>query len=357
MNESTLDQARSEAFAGKMLGILNNASLALMASIGHQTGLFDTMAELPPSTSQQIARDCKLNERYVREWLGAMVVGRIVEHDPVGGTYWLPPEHGAWLTREAGPDNMAAFMMFVPLLANVESDIINCFHNGGGVSYAAFPQFQRTMAEFSDAVNEAALINTTLPLVPGLIERLNAGIDVADIGCGQGHAINLMAQSFPASQFVGYDFSEEGVAAGREEAQDLGLSNARFECKDVATFDAPGEYDFITAFDSIHDQAKPAEVLRRIARALKPDGVFLMVDIAASSNLEENIDHLVGPYLYTVSTMHCMTVSLALDGEGLGTAWGEQKALQMLADAGFIEVEVRQIESDPFNNYYIATRD
>jgi 2-polyprenyl-3-methyl-5-hydroxy-6-metoxy-1,4-benzoquinol methylase len=121
--------------------------------------------------------------------------------------------------------------------------------------------------------------------------------------------------------------------------------------------DAPGEYDFITAFDSIHDQAQPAEVLRRIARALKPNGVFLMVDIAASSNLEENIDHLVGPYLYTVSTMHCMTVSLALDGEGLGTAWGEQKALQMLADTGFTKVEVKQIESDPFNNYYIATRD
>jgi SAM-dependent methyltransferase len=116
------------------------------------------------------------------------------------------------------------------------------------------------------------------------------------------------------------------------------------------------QFDLITAFDAIHDQAQPAKVLQGIAKALRPDGTFLMVDIAACSNLGENLDHMLGPFFYTVSTMHCMTVSLALDGEGLGTMWGEQKALQMLNDAGFNRVKLEQIDSDIFNNYYIATK-
>ena len=356
MSINELDQAKSEAFAGKMVGVLNNGSIALMTSIGHQTGLFDTLVDLPPATSEQIAVAADLNERYVREWLGAMVTGRIIDHDPVNGTYTLPPEHSVWLTREAGPDNMAAMMMFIPLLATVEQEVIESFHNGGGIPYAAYPRFQRIMAEESGAVHDASLVDTTLPLVPGLVNRLQVGIDVADVGSGRGHALNLMAQAFPNSRFIGYDFSEEGTAAGRKEAEEMGLSTARFERRDVATLDMSDQFDFVTAFDAIHDQAQPARVLQAIVNALKPGGTFLMVDIAASSKVDENLDHIVGPYLYTVSTMHCMTVSLALDGEGLGTMWGEQKAQQMLAEAGFDDVEIKRIESDLFNNYYIATR-
>lgn len=356
MSINELDQAKSEAFAEKMVGVLNNASIALMTSIGHQTGLFDTLDELPPATSAQIAVAADLNERYVREWLGAMVTGRIVDHDPLDGTYFLPPEHSAWLTREAGPDNMAAVMMFIPLLATVEQDVIESFQNGGGIPYSSYPRFQQIMAEDSGAIHDASLIDQTLPLVPGLIERLQSGIEVADVGSGRGHAVNLMAQAFPNSQFTGYDFSKEGVAAGRSEAEEMGLSNAHFDVKDVAKLDMVERFDFITAFDAIHDQAQPAIVLQGIVNALRRDGTFLMVDVAASSNVDENLDHIVGPYLYTVSTMHCMTVSLALDGEGLGTMWGEQKAMQMLEDAGFSGVEIKRIEADLFNNYYVARK-
>jgi SAM-dependent methyltransferase len=356
MSRNELDQAKSEAFAGKMVGILNNGSMALMTSIGHQTGLFDAIANLPPSTSEQIAIAADLNERYVREWLGAMVTGRIIDHDPLDETYSLPPEHSAWLTRQAGADNMAAEMMFIPLLASVEQEIIESFHNGGGVPYSAYPRFQRIMAHGSGAIHDMSLVDTTLPLVPGLVSRLQAGINVADVGCGRGHAINLMAQAYPNSRFIGYDFSEEGIAAGQTEAEEMELSNARFELRDVAGLDMSEQFDLITAFDAIHDQAQPAKVLQGIAKALRPDGTFLMVDIAACSNLGENLDHMLGPFFYTVSTMHCMTVSLALDGEGLGTMWGEQKALQMLNDAGFNRVKLEQIDSDIFNNYYIATK-
>ena len=356
MTTQELDKEKTEAFAGRMAGIMNGASLALMASIGHQTGLFDTMAELPPSTSQQIADAAGLNERYVREWLGAITTGGIAEYDRAKETYALPPEHAASLTRAAGPANLTRWTQFFPLMGNVEEGIIESFRNGGGVPYSAFAKFTKLTAEASAAVFDATLIESTLPLVPGLVEHLQAGIDVADVGCGAGHAINLMAQAFPSSRFIGYDFSEDAIAAGRAEAAELGLSNAEFEVKDVAKLDGSSQLDLITVFDAIHDQAQPAQVLKGIADSLKPDGVFLCVDVRASSDVADNIAHPMGPFLYAISTMHCMTVSLALDGEGLGTVWGEQRARQMLADAGFADVQVERVEGDVLNNYYIARK-
>jgi SAM-dependent methyltransferase len=190
--------------------------------------------------------------------------------------------------------------------------------------------------------------------VVGLTERLTAGIEVADIGCGSGHALNLLAEAFPASEFVGFDFSEEAIAAGRREAESAGLGNVRFEVRDVAALDETAAFDLVTAFDAIHDQAKPAVVLAGIASALRPDGVFLMVDIRASSNVEDNVDHPLGTFFCTASTMHCTTVSLALAGDGLGTVWGEQLATEMLTTAGFESVELAHIEADIGNSYYIA---
>src|SRR5437867_3544339 len=146
MTTMELDQAKAEAFGGQMVGILNGGLLAFMTSIGHRTGLFDKMATLPPSTSQQIADATGLNERYVREWLGGMVTGRIVEYDPAGKTYRLPPEHAVSVTRAAGPNNLASFLQFMSLMGNVEDRIVDCFQKGGGVPYSAYPQFQAIMA-------------------------------------------------------------------------------------------------------------------------------------------------------------------------------------------------------------------
>jgi 2-polyprenyl-3-methyl-5-hydroxy-6-metoxy-1,4-benzoquinol methylase len=354
--EVELDPTAAEEFAGRLIGILNDASLALMISIGHQVGLFDALAQLPPATSQQIADAAALDERYVREWLGAMTTGRIVTYSPDTGTYALPAEHAASLTRDAGADNLSHVMQFIPLLAGVEQQVVECFRRGGGVLYSAYERFHALMAEDSATVHDAALVDGILPLVPGLIDRLRAGIDVADIGCGQGHAINLMARAFPASRFTGYDFSEAAIGAARREAETLEIDNAHFEVCDVGALAAEARFDLVTAFDAIHDQAHPAQVLANIAAALRPGGTFLMVDIKASSNLEDNLDLPGAPFLYTSSTLHCMTVSLALDGDGLGTAWGTQTALRMLDEAGFTSVEVKEIDTDPFNSYYVATR-
>ena len=356
MTTAEIDIAKAEAFGGQMMGVINNGMLALMVSVGHQTGLFDIMASLPPSTSAEVARATGLNERYVREWLGAMATGGVVEYDAARRAYRLPPEHAASLTRAAGPGNLANMMQFIPLLGDVEADLVACFRNGGGVPYARFPKFQMLMAELSAATYDATLIDVTLPLVPGLVARLNEGVDVADVGCGSGHAINVMAKAFPKSRFTGVDFSEEGIAAGRNEARALGLSNTTFEVKDAATLSGPARFDFITTFDSVHDQAHPDRMLAGIAASLRPGGAYLCVDVAASSNLDENLNHPLGPMMYTVSTAHCMTVSLALGGMGLGAMWGEQKAHEMITAAGFKKIETAHVEGDFFNNYYVATR-
>ena len=349
-----VDAAAVQVFAERALGIVNGGFLSLMLSIGHRTGLFDTLASLPPSTSQEIAAASRLNERYVREWLGAMVTGGVIEYEAASRTYHLPPAHAAALTRAAGPDNVAELAQLVSLLGNVETAVVDVFRRGGGVPYSAFNPFHELMAESSRTTLAATLFERTLPIVPGLVDRLEAGIDALDLGCGQGIAVLMLAERFPRSRVVGVDISTDAIAAGRAEAERLRLTNAEFIAEDAAGFHQPHRFDFILAFDAIHDQAAPRRVLRGIREALRPGGVFLMVDIATSSQLERNLDNPFAPFLFTVSTMHCMTVSLAAGGEGLGACWGEEQARELLAEAGFTEVEVSRIEGDPLNAYYVC---
>ena len=239
MEKKQFDAAKSEAFAEKLISVFNGGALAVMTSIGHRTGLFDVMSKLPPSTSQQIAIVSELNERYVREWLGALVVGRIIEYNPEGALYSLPPEHASWMTRDA-PNNMSVFAQYISMIGTVEDRIIECFKRGGGVPYSEFKRFHQIMAEDSGQTIVAPLFDHILPLVPGLKERLQRGIDVLDVGCGSGRAINLMARTFSNSRFTGYDFSDEAVTTARVEAAQYGLTNIRFEVKDVAKCNVHG---------------------------------------------------------------------------------------------------------------------
>ena len=356
MSTTTLDPTRVEAFAARMGGIINDSLLALSISLGHQSGLFDTMAKLPPSTSAEIAETTNLHERYVREVLGALTTGGIVTYDGATKNYALPAEHAAFVTRAAGVDNLAAMTQFVAICGAVEQDVLRCFREGGGVPYAKFPTFHRQIAEMTRDTIDATLVDGTLELVPGLREKLTAGIDVADIGCGSGYAVNVLARAFPNSRCTGFDFSEEAIGAAQAQAAEWGLTNATFEVRDVTHLGRIDAFDLVTTFDAVHDQAAPGLVLKAIADALRPDGVYLCVDVAASSHLEDNLDHPIAPAIYTISTMHCMTVSLALDGAGLGAAWGEQTALAMLADAGFASVTTEHVEGDIFNVYYVARK-
>lgn len=351
-----IDRERRNAAAEKLLGILNNAGTALMISLGHRTGLFDVMSETPPATSEELASHANLNERYVREWLGAMTTAGLVELDPASNRYALPPEFAAHLTREAGADNIAGPMQWISVLASVEDEVLRAFHDGKGVPYAAYRRFHEVMAEDSAGTVLAGLENHILPLEPGLIETLERGIDVLDVGCGAGRAMIHLAERFPNSRFVGYDFEPDAIDAARTEARRREIGNIRFEVQDVTSMPDTSAFDVVFTFDAVHDQAHPDLVLANIHRALKPGGLYLMQDIQGTSSHHGDKNHPMAPFIYAISCMHCMSVSLASGGMGLGAAWGRRVALQMLADAGFRDVRVETLSHDIQNFYYLTRK-
>jgi ubiquinone/menaquinone biosynthesis C-methylase UbiE len=351
----TLTKTMSEdALAERFIGMMNSSALALMLSIGHRTGLFDSLQTGRRYTSDELAQATGLNERYIREWFGALTTARILAHDPVEMTYWLPAEHANLLTRAAGPNNFAGIAQWLAVLGSVEDDIVQCFRKGGGVPYSRFNRFHEVMAEESNNTTVGALDEHILTLDPTLTARLEQGIDVLDLGCGRGLALVHMAQRFPKSRFVGIDFAEDAVAFARRNAQLKGLTNLVFEAMDAAKLHAENSFDFITTFDAIHDQARPDLVLGNIRRALRPGGLYLMQDIKARTAHADNMDSPLATFMYTISMMHCMTVSLSAGGMGLGAAWGREKALSMLTEAGFPHVKVEELPHDIINYYYLC---
>ena len=350
-----LDGARIEEFAGRIFGIYVDAGLAGMLDIGHRTGLFETMAE-GPGTSEEIADRAGLSERHVREWLGAVTTAGFTTYDAATKTYTLPAEHAVCLTGDTSM-NLAQMSGASTFFAGFVPDVTRTFREGGGIPYERYrPEFTELMDKMGRYTYDEFLIDAYVPAAEGLVERLQEGIRVADLGCGTGHCINLMAAAFPKSTFVGFDLADDAIDAARKEAEAAGLSNATFEVRDVRQLPTDG-FDLVTAFDAIHDQADPAGVLRGAYDALSDGGVFLMVDINASSNLEENVGNPMATFAFIASTMHCMQVSLAMDGAGLGTAWGHQLATSMLEEAGFTGVEVHAPPpADPFNLIYVARK-
>lgn len=353
--KDSFDTQRAEAFAGKLLDTLNGGALSLMISLGHRSGLFDVMATLGWVTSAELAAAAGLNERYVREWLGAMTVGGIVSADS-DSRFHLPSEHAACLTRPARADNMAVFAQYIGQLGSVEDHILECFRNGGGVPYEKFARFHEIMAEDSGQSVLPALETHILELVPGLREKLQQGIRVLDLGCGRGKAITKLAEIFPNSEFHGIDLSLDAIQYAREQVKAQCLTNIVFTTKDLSDLDRTAEpetFDLVFTFDAVHDQAKPLNMLRGIRRTLKRDGVYVMQDIHGHSHVHGNMDNPLAPLLYTVSCMHCMTVSLAQGGEGLGAMWGREKAQEMLRDAGFTRIAIKRLDHDIQNDWYV----
>jgi ubiquinone/menaquinone biosynthesis C-methylase UbiE len=356
MAVATLEKSTTERFSERTLQIINDAALALMMSVGHRTGLFDCMSTLPASTLAQIAAAAQLNERYVREWLGAMVTGGIVDHDPKAETYFLPPEHAACLTRAASPNNVAVTAQWIAVLGGVEDAVVDAFRHGRGVPYSAYHRFHAVMADESEQTVVEGLRDHILPLATGLIARLERGIDVLDVACGSGRAVIAMAGAFPNSRFAGIDLSAEAIAAGRAEISRRRVRNASLIHGDAGDLWLDDSFHLVTAFDAIHDQSRPARVLDRIRAALRPGGVLLMQDVAGHTRLADNAGMPLAPFQYTISCMHCMSVSLAAGGPGLGAMWGREKALEMLEAAGFDDVRVETLPHDPINFYYVAAK-
>ena len=349
------DASRAADFENRFVQALNAGAMLQLISLAHRSGLLGHLADGEPVTSSELAAKAKLDERYVREWLGGATVAALVEHNPQAMTYRLPPEHATLLT-DGGEANLAVFSQYLPLMGQVEDDVVECFRHGGGVPYSRYARFHEVMAQDSGQTVLPVLLDAILPLAPELADRLAQGIDVLDLGCGRGLALMKLAERFPNSRFIGYDLSAEAIGWATERAARLGLANLRFEQRDLSDFDrtAPAQrYDLVTTFDAIHDQAHPLNLLKGIRRTLREDGVYLAQDIHSSSHHHGDRDHPMGTLLYTLSIMHCMSVSLAQGGEGLGTMWGREKAREYFGKAGFGYIEVHQLPHDIQNDYWV----
>lgn len=354
-------------FQGKMVDILNYGALNLAMGIGYRSGVFDVLDEQNrPCTVDEICSAGRLNRRYIKEWLGVMVCAGIV--DLVRGEddeprFFLPKSHGDVLARRAGSANLGVYTQEIPLLTTCAmARVVQGFKTGDGIPYEQYPDFHDFMGQLGEAKHRQALVDVFLPSVDDgrMVRALQRGIHVCDLGCAQGVATILMAQAFPASRFTGIDISGEALETARVDAQAKGLTNVGFEQRDAAGLrhsnDLSGRFDYITAFDAIHDQTRPLEALQGIYAILKDDGAFSMIDIAAQSSLDGNRNHPMGAFLYTVSLMHCMPVGLVDDGAGLGMMWGRQLAERMLGQAGFRRVAVMEMPGDAFNLHFFCRK-
>lgn len=346
--------AEAERFAEHVGDVINAGAVAAMMSLGHRAGLFEALAGAAPADSGTIAGWSGLNERFVREWLAVMVTGRIIDYDPVNGFYSLPESHAACLVPGAAFGNLAVYAQHISLLGKVEDQTLNSLKTGEGTHYGSYPCFHEIMAEDSDQTVAEGLSEFILPLIPGIVEKLEQGINVMDAGCGRGHAMIELARRFPASNFTGYDLGADAIGHARETAHSEGLNNVTFEARDLTGYSEPGRFDLITSFDAVHDQKDPQDLIRGLHSSLKPGGIYLMQDIGGSAQLENNLDFPMAALLYSISCAHCTPISIGQGGEGLGTMWGWETAEAMLQEAGFSPVEKHVLQHDPLNVWFVS---
>ncbi|XP_787047.4 uncharacterized protein LOC581977 [Strongylocentrotus purpuratus] len=338
-------------FAHRMMKTINAATITLALSLGCETGLFNVIAtQKEPQTSKQIAESAGMKERYVREWLGSMVVARIVDMDPDNQTYFVPESRRPFLTN--GPCNIVAFSGLVPMLCQAYDSVLGCFKEDGpqGVPYSQYPRFHRFMDHMSRKMHDNSLIQDMIPSITGLVDMLETNVSVLDLGCGQGHATMLMAQRFPGCTFYGLDISQKAIAEARAEAARLSLTNCKFMVQDVATLPHTwtNTFQLVTCFDAFHDMADPEGVLRETRRVMIDGGLLLMMEVNVHSSPHKNVGNPRAIDGYVISMLHCTPVSMYFGGPGLGTMWGKENASEMLKKHGFGDITMKP-SKDRFN--------
>jgi len=353
---AAFDQARADAFVGKVLGDTVGLATTAMASLGDRLGLFKDLARSGPSTSVELAQRTGTQERYVREWLAAMANAGYLEYDPGSIRYALPPEHAPVLAHEAGPVFFGGVHEeFVGLLASFEK-LLGHVRAGGGLGLDDYPpSMYEGIDRFTAGWFENLLIPVWLPLVPHVLAKLQNGARLADVGCGHGRALIKLARTFPESHFVGYEVHGPNVDRAIERVRAASLQDRITIRHADASEGLSGRYDVVTTFDVVHDAVNPRGMLRAIHDALQPDGTYLCLEINCSDKPENN-QGSVGALLQSCSVLLCLTLSLAGDGEGLGTlGLHEPKLRELGTEAGF--ANVRRIPMDnPFNCLYELTR-
>jgi SAM-dependent methyltransferase len=343
-----VDEQRLHEFVMKAFGDMSGALTAALVVLGDELGLYKAMVGSRPITSAELAKKTGTQERLVREWLQAQAASGYVSYDAESGRYMLPPEQAVALADEDSPFFVLGGFQGMSAAAKAEPKVAAAFRNGGGVGWHEHdPGLFRGVERFFRPGYNANLVSNWLPALDGVVAKLERGAKVADIGCGHGASTIIMAQAFPRSTFVGFDYHPQSIEAARARAAAAGVTDrVRFEVASATSF--PGsDYDLVALFDCLHDMGDPVGTARHLRSTLHRDGTWLLVEPFAGDKVEENLNP-VGRLFYSVSTLVCTPASLSQDvGYGLGAQAGELRLRDVATLAGF--TRFRRATETPFN--------
>jgi ubiquinone/menaquinone biosynthesis C-methylase UbiE len=341
-----MDKERVKAFSEKVFRDMAGAMTAGLGFVGVKTGLFRVMSGKGPMTLEQVVATAGLQSRYVEEWLKGMVCAGYLDFDPPAETYCLPDEHAFLLSSEDTDHYMGGLFCMAPVMLRVAPRVAVAFKQGGGVP---FEDYGADGIEALDLVNrgqyEERFAAYWLKSLPEVVERLERGGRILDVGCGVGRVALTLASAFPKTEIVGLDLDRESIRQAGAAARSRKLGNrVQFLAQRLGEFDPGDKFDLVTACDAIHDFAAPVETLKQMRAVLKPDGVLLAVEPKAADRLEDNRNPIATMY-YGFSVFHCMTQSLAHGGPGLGTCMGPARTRALMREAGFARFDILDIKS------------
>jgi len=347
-SEAKFDEGKLNNFVGQMLQDLGGASSIAMVRMGDTFGLYKTLQASGPMTSADLAKAAKVDERYLREWLSHQAASNYLAYDAASAKFSLPPEQAMAFANEESPVYMMGGFDLMAALLDNQPKVQAAFKSGGGVAWGeqAGCMFC-AVARFFRPGYHNNLVASWLPALSGVVEKLERGARVADVGCGHGWSTVVMAKAFPKSQFVGYDFHPDSIRDAATHAANHGVAkNARFEVG--LAKDYPGkDFDLVTCFDCLHDMGDPVGAAAHIRQSLKPDGTWMIVEPMAGDSLQQNMNP-VGRLFYAGSTMICLPTSRSQEvGASLGAQAGEAKLREVIQKGGF--TSVRRATETPFN--------
>ncbi|MCP9271975.1 class I SAM-dependent methyltransferase [Mycolicibacterium arenosum] len=341
-----IDETTLNAFIGKAVGDLGAAMSAALMLVGDRLGLYRELAK-GAVTSTDLAKRTGTDERYVREWLGNQGAGGYVEYDSASDTWSLSEAQALCLADPAGPVDLPGAYNIVEATFHALDRTLENFRSGAGLEWGEHhPCLFEGTERFFRAGYHTNLIDAWLPALDGVVDKLQRGAKVADVGCGHGASTILMAAAFPQSEFVGYDYHGESIRVAEEKAAAAGVANARFEEADAVGYDGKG-FDLIAFFDCLHDMADPVSAARHARSAVADDGVAMIVEPFAGDRVQDNMNP-VGRVMYGASTQICVPVSLARNGPALGAQAGEARLRDVVVDGGGFS-RFRRATETPFN--------
>lgn len=341
-----VDEAKLNEFLGRAVGDLGAAMSATLILVGDRLGLYRELAT-GAMTSAELAQRTDTNERYVREWLGNQGAGGYVQFDPSTDTWSLSPEQALCLTDKDGPVDMPGAYNIVEATFHALGQTLDNFKSGGGMEWGEHhPCLFEGTERFFRAGYNTSLLDAWLPALDGVVDKLQSGAKVADVGCGHGASTILMALAYPDSEFIGYDYHDESIRVATEKAAAAGAENTRFEVADAVGYQDKN-FDLIAFFDCLHDMADPVSVSRHARKAITDDGVAMIVEPFANDEVQDNLNP-VGRVLYGASTQICVPVSLAREGPALGAQAGEARLREVVVDGGGF-TRFRRATETPFN--------